>query len=523
MSWFKSLWRRQQQANGINVDYAPPADEMFSDSIAARLAWFRNKLDRCSDVMIREFVMVSGQAGAVIFFQGMVDRQLFENAVLSGLLNMDQLLPDKDAGEQLRRISQLPYSSLSQTASMEQALAYLLEGQYVLIFDGVRQMHIFTISKLEKRSINEAQNEAVIRGPKAAFIEDIETNVTMIRRIIKHPSLKAERLSLGRITRTTVYLLYLDNVCKKELVDEAKSRMQRIDIDGVLDGSVIEEYVEDNPLSPFPQIQYTERPDIVASSLLEGKIAIMVDGTPNHLIAPTTLYTLLQSAEDYYQRFVAATWIRWIRYVFLLVSLLAPSTYVAITTFHPEMLPPNLLIAVASARELVPFPAMVEAILMEISFEALREAGLRIPKPIGQTVSIIGALVIGQAAVEAGIVSSPMVIIVSLTGIASFIIPHYDMGLAFRLLRFPIMLLAGSLGMFGIVVSIYLIYLHLVCLRSFGTPYLSPMAPIVTSDLKDVVVRAPWWAMKTRPSLFGTMNAKRLRFHQGPQKPDEED
>jgi spore germination protein len=522
MGWFTTMWRRQLKKQEVYAEYAPPADEIISDSLLERLAWFRSELERCDDVVYREFVDVSGQHGVVIFIQGMVDRQLFEEMMLSGLIHMDNTLSASNAGEQLRRLAQAPYSSLVQTTSLGQAMTYLLEGQIILMLDGVRNIHVFMLRKIDKRTISEPQNEAVIRGPREAFVEDLEMNLTMIRRRIKHPALKTERITLGRLSNTYVVIMYMDNICKKTLVDELKARLSRIDIDALPGSSVIEEYIEDNPYSPFPQVQYTERSDTLSASLMEGRIAIFVDGTPMQLMVPATLYMLLESAEDYYQRHVSASWIRWIRYTFLLVSLLFPSTYVAITTFHPEMLPPNLLVTVAAAREIVPFPAMVEAFLMEISFEALREAGLRIPKPIGQTVSIIGALVIGQAAVEAGIVSSPMVIIVSLTGIASFIIPHYDLGLAFRLLRFPIMLLAGSFGLFGIVVSLLLIYLHLVNLRSFGTPYLTPTAPLSLRDLKDMIYRVPWWAMRTRPNLYGTKNRKRMTYNQGPKIPEYE-
>lgn len=281
------------------------------------------------------------------------------------------------------------------------------------------------------------------------------------------------------------------------------TELGNIEIDGVLGSSYVEEFLDHSRFSPFPQVQYTERPDVVSAALLEGRVAIIVDGTPMVLLAPVTLWMLLQSAEDYYQRYIAGTWIRWIRYLFVFISLLLPSVYVAITTFHPEMIPPKLLMTIAASREIVPFPALIEAFIMEISFEALREAAVRIPKSIGQAVSIIGALIIGTAAVQAGIVSAAMVIIVSFTGIASFIIPHFDLGLSIRLLRFPIMIFAGLFGLFGIICGLLLIYIHLINLRSFGMPYLAPMTPLIIGDLKDTYVRAPWWYLRKRPSTAG--------------------
>lgn len=524
MRWL-TAFRHKQPGNKFQaaVDNIPSSQDPLGESLAERMAWFRTELDRCSDVVFREFTTESGVRGAVIFLQGMVDRQLFEIMVENGLLQLGMERPEAELAERISGLPGLPISSIIQTLSLTQALQLLLDGQMLMLLDGLKFIQIFPIKKIEKRAISEPTNEPVIRGPRESFIEDLETNITMIRRRIKHPAMKTERLKFGTYTQTDVMLVYIDGICKKELVDEVKLRLGRIEIDGVLGTSYLEEYIEDNPYSPFPQLQSTERPDTVSASLLEGRIAIFVDGTPMPILAPVTLFMFLQSAEDYYQRYIASTWIRWIRYFFLLISLFFPSIYIAITTFHPEMLPPNLLITVAAAREGIPFPAFVEAILMEVTFEALREGGLRIPKAIGQTISIIGALIIGQAAVEAGIISAPMVIIVSLTGIASFVIPNFSFGLTIRLLRFPIMLLAGTFGMFGIVVSFFLIYLHLLSLRSFGTPYLSPIAPFRVQDMKDVIVRAPWWKMRSRPVLFGTQGGTREAVTHRPQVPKDWD
>lgn len=524
MSWLTAFRHKQSgdklQTAAHNI---PSSPEPLVESLTERMAWFRTELDRCSDVIFREFTTESGISGAVIFLQGMVDRQLFEIMVENGLLQLGKERPEAELAERISGLPGLPISSIMQTLSLTQALQLLLEGQMLMLLEGLKFIQIFPIKKVEKRAISEPTNEPVIRGPREAFVEDLETNITMIRRRIKHPALKTERLKFGTYTQTDVMLVYIDGICKEELIDEVKLRLGRIEIDGVLGTSYLEECIEDNPYSPFPQLQNTERPDTVSASLLEGRIAIFADGTPMPILAPVTLFMLLQSAEDYYQRYMASTWIRWIRYFFLFISLLFPSIYIAITTFHPEMLPPNLVITVAAAREGTPFPAFVEAMLMEVTFEALREGGLRIPKAIGQTISIIGALIIGQAAVEAGIVSAPMVIIVSLTGIASFVIPNYSLSLTFRLLRFPIMLLAGTFGMFGIVVSILILYSHLLSLRSFGTPYLTPFAPIRVQDLKDVLVRAPWWKMNRRPVLYGTTGGTREAVTHRPQVPKDWD
>ncbi|WP_407870696.1 spore germination protein [Paenibacillus sp. P36] len=490
-------------------------------SLSSRLQWFHDQLKNCSDIRFHECLI--GHISCVfIFVEGLVDQKMLQEQVIAPLLlEIDDGKSTDELVKHILQFKQIPVSAITSSIDETTALQSLFEGTIALLINNEPRMILFPMKSVEKRAIQQAENENVIRGPKQAFVEDLSVNITMIRKIIKHPALKVEEFQFGEFTNTSVTVCYIDGICEQKLVEEVRSRISRIKIDAVLDSSYIEEFIEDNPFSPFPQVQYTERPDTLCAALLEGRVAILVDGTPVPIMVPVTLYMLLQSAEDYYQRYIAATWIRWIRYIFLLISFLLPSVYIAVSTFHPEMLPPNLLVAVAAARENVPFPAIVEAIIMEITFEALREAGLRIPKPIGQTVSIIGALVIGQAAVQAGIVSAPMVIVVSITGIASFIIPHFDLGLTFRLLRFPVMFLAATLGLYGVILCIILIYLHLVTLRSFGTSYLSPTAPIVFSDWKDVLVRAPMWLMKKRPSLYGTRGDQRLKYRPRPQIPDD--
>lgn len=517
MSWFSRKWKIP-----LTPSKVPPQAAASPDAAAAdfdRLRWFEDQLRGNAEARFEEITYPPGYTCRLIFIDGIVDHLLLQQFVLPALTRRDAVV---SCGMWLQDVKRELTGSVEAASGLPQALGSVLEGDAALLFEGVPEILMAKIRKVEKRQIAEPDNEPTIRGPKEAFVEDIQTNMALLRKRIKHPDLKTEQLSFGKYTKTSIALVYINSICKKELVDEVRTRLSRIDMDGMLGSSYVEEFIEDNPFSPFPQVQYTERPDTMAAALLEGRLAILVDGTPMQLIVPVTLYMLLQSAEDYYQRYIASTWIRWIRYIFLLVAFFLPSTYIAITTFHPEMLPPNLLMTVAAARENVPFPAIVEAMLMEISFEAIREAGLRIPKPIGQTVSIIGALVIGQAAVQAGIVSAPMLIVVAITGISSFLIPHFDLALSIRLLRFPVMMMAASFGLFGIIISILWIYLHLVSMRSFGTPYLSPTAPLVGSDWKDVMYRAPWWSMKRRPRLFGTMNRTRMNPPNKPQFPDDD-
>ncbi|WP_282939520.1 spore germination protein [Paenibacillus sp. RC67] len=465
-----------------------------------RISWFQKQLAGDSDVVIQNFTSPSGTCCALLFIKGMVDQETLQKEVLQAALAIESL-DAADFCKQIFEDRRLPVTGMQLATTLSQGLLSLLEGHALLLIEGDHRILDLPVTNYPKRAINEAPNESVIRGPREAFIESLQVNTTLIRRRLKTPDLKLEYMKLGRRTHTDIAIGYIQGICKPELVEEVKRRISQIDVDGIMGSSYIEEFIEDSPYSPFPQMQYTERPDVVCASLLEGRIVIIVDGTPIVLLAPVTMFMLMQSAEDYYQRFISSTWIRWIRFAFIFISLLLPSTYIAVTTVHPEIIPKRLLVTITSSREVVPFPALIEAFMMELAFEALREAAIRIPKSIGQAVSIIGALIIGTAAVQAGIVSAAMVIIVALTGIASFIIPHYDLGLAFRLLRFPIMILAGMFGLIGIACGLILIYLHLLSLRSFGTPYLTPLTPFSFSDWKDTFVRVPWWLMKRRPSL----------------------
>lgn len=460
----------------------------------------------CSDFVIREFKMKNGVPAVAVFVDGLIDTRAV-NQALEALMILESGDDDVEVIEE----ALLPVSQISKAKDYKEFLQAVLSGDTGIMVDGNTQALTLGIRGPEKRSVDEPEGEAVVRGPREGFIENIRTNTSLLRRKLKTPRLKMKSLVIGRETNTNLVLAYLEGIADRELVEEVTRRISVIESDGILESGYIEELIQDNIYSPFPQVQYTERPDTVAGALLEGRVAILVDGTPMALIVPTTFWIMLQANEDYYERFQMATLIRWLRYLFLLISLLTPAAYVAITTFHQQMLPTTLLLSIAAARESIPFPAIVEALIMEISFEALREAGVRLPKTVGQAVSILGALVVGQAAVEAGIVSAPMVIVVSITGIASFTVPHFNASIALRMLRFPLMIAASILGIYGILVGILLIMGHLANLRSLGVPYLSPIAPMSVGDLKDVLIRAPWSYMNKRPSFLGVQDARRLR------------
>lgn len=510
---FKKILKGLNQEQTDNKSGSEFMQKSLSNNINDNMQTLQSIYSNCSDVVFRYITIFKKTKALLIYIEGLSNIEEIDKSVLTPLmelndnhsLSLDELLERK-----------LPVSSVQKVKTVNEVVEQISSGNPVILIDGQSTGFSVRLSKWEKRSIEEPMAESVIRGPREGFTETLTVNTSLLRRKIKSPGLKMISVQIGRHSKTNVIISYIDNLADPTLIEEVRNRLKRIDIDAVLESGYIEEFIEDSPFSPFPQVINTERPDVTTANLLEGRIAILVDGTPFALIAPITFYSLLQSPEDYYQRFMIGTFIRWLRYSCLLIALLLPSVYVAILTFHQEMVPTSLLLSIAKSREEVPFPALIEVLLMEITFEALREAGIRLPKQVGSAVSIVGALVIGQAAVSAGLVSAPMVMVVAVTGIASFAIPRYNSAIAIRMLRFPIIILAGTLGLLGIMLGIISIIIHLCTIRSFGVPYLAPLGPFRGRELKDVLIRAPWWSMRSRPHLTGIYN----KYRQPPgQKP----
>ncbi|MGY4762639.1 spore germination protein [Paenibacillus caseinilyticus] len=466
----------------------PPEEDPLPVRLEEAEAGLRLAFADCSDIVFRELQLSSFPKGLLVYAEGLVKTEELNGHVLRPLLFEGRAADD------------LPVSDTKKACTCQEVIRQVLQGSAVLLRDGSPEALVLSVAGGERRSIQEPSTEAAIRGPREGFNESLQVSLSLVRLRVRTPRMKTVSYSIGEQTRTGVILSYIEGIANPSVVDEVKERLARIRIDSVLESGYIEEWIEDNPYSPFPQLHYSERPDTVAAQLLEGRFAIFVDGTPFVIMGPVTAWHMMQASEDYYERFLIGSFIRWLRYVFVFIALFLPAVYIAVTTFHQDMLPTTLILSIAAAREVIPFPALVEALIMEIAFEALREAGIRLPKTIGQTVSILGALVIGQAAVQAGIVSAPMVIIVSLTGIASFCIPRFNFAISIRMLRFPMMFMAGAFGIFGMSVASVLILCHMCNLRSFGVPYLSGIAPYQPDNAKDVFVRVPWWNMLTRPA-----------------------
>jgi spore germination protein KA len=502
----------------------PTGKESLRSNLKQNIQKVKEDLGNSSDIIFREVplsksgVLVMG----LIYTEGLTDQKIINDfvaeTVMMDLANQPDNLSSPSWMFQRLKDFALTIGGIKDVTDFDTLYNSVLSGEAVILLDGYEQGVAVSVQGWKDRGVNEPTTESTVRGPQEAFSETLRTNTALIRRKIKDPNLWLESRQIGRVTKTDVAIMFIKGIASDGVIEEVRMRLDRIDIDGILESGYIEELIQDETYTPFPTIKNSERPDVIAAELLEGKVAILVDGTPFVLVVPALFVSFLHAAEDYYQRADISTLVRILRYVGIFITLLAPSLYIAITTFHQEMLPTPLVLGLAAQREGVPIPAFIEALIMEVAFEVLREAGLRMPRAIGPAVSVVGTLVIGQAAVEAGIVSAAMVIVVAITAISSFIFPSYSMSNTFRMLRFPMMGLAASFGLFGIFVGIIAILLHLCSLRSFGVPYMSPFAPMIIVDQKDVIFRFPRWAMFTRPRLISQKNITRGQKSQS-QKP----
>jgi spore germination protein len=481
-------------------------DPLFTVDLEENLAKFKSYLEESSDVVFREFLLNDGKIKcALVYIDGLIDRQVISDQLMKSLmLQMPLVYSDgmkKDVLEQVKEKA-LTVAEVKEVDNLDKAMFNVMSGEVALIIDGYKQVLIVNARGWTARGINEPESESLVRGPRDGFTETLRNNTAQLRRKCRDPHLILKSMQIGRRTKTDVVIAHIKGIARPELVQEVEERLNRIDVDQILETGQIEQFIEDNIFSPFPQAQATERPDKIIAALTEGRIAILVDGTPFALIVPAVLLQFFQSPEDYYERWMISSLVRFFRFMGSFVAAMGPAIYIALVSYHPGLIPTSLVLSIAASREGVPFPAFIEALLMEVTIELLRESGARLPKSIGQTIGIVGGIVIGDAAVRAGIASPILVIVVAITAIASFIIPSYNAAISFRLIRFPMMLLAALLGMYGVMLGFIIINVHLVTLRSFGTVYLAPLTPLEARDWKDVIFRLPNKYLRRRPAFL---------------------
>ena len=470
----------------------------------------------CSDLKYNEIHLGTEHniSCIVAFIETTVENMLLDETVLGKMLTMLCTMKKEEVYTSLEQNS-FGVSDMAYFETIEDAINGMLSGAALLLIDGFARAIKVSDKGYPGIGVSETDSEKVARGSNEGFANSIKTNTALIRKRIRSPQLKVKEKKAGVRSNTNISLLYMEGIAPDIVLAEIEKRLEGFEIDGVMDSGVIEQLSEERWLSPFPQFQTTLRPDRAAMCLLEGRVILLCDNSPVALILPTDYNSFIQTSDDYYNRFEIASLGRIIRYLASFFAMTLPGLYLAVTNFHTQILPTTLILSFAAARQGVPFPSVVEVILMELSFELLREAGIRLPGAMGNTIGIVGGLIIGQAAVEANIVSPVVVIVIAFTALCSFAIPNEEFAAAFRILKFFFIGMCAWLGFFGFLIALLAIFLHLASLKSFGIPYLMPFAGADLTnyqDERDSLLRVPLFYLKKRPIFASRRNKTRLRW-----------
>lgn len=470
----------------------------------------------CSDLKYNEIHLGTEHniSCIVAFIETTVENMLLDETVLGKMLTMLCTMKKEEVYTSLEQNS-FGVSDMAYFETMENAINGMLSGAALLLIDGFARAIKVSDKGYPGIGVSETDSEKVARGSNEGFANSIKTNTALIRKRIRSPQLKVKEKKAGVRSNTNISLLYMEGIAPDIVLAEIEKRLEGFEIDGVMDSGVIEQLSEERWLSPFPQFQTTLRPDRAAMCLLEGRVILLCDNSPVALILPTDYNSFIQTSDDYYNRFEIASLGRIIRYLASFFAMTLPGLYLAVTNFHTQILPTTLILSFAAARQGVPFPSVVEVILMELSFELLREAGIRLPGAMGNTIGIVGGLIIGQAAVEANIVSPVVVIVIAFTALCSFAIPNEEFAAAFRILKFFFIGMCAWLGFFGFLIALLAVFLHLASLKSFGIPYLMPFAGADLTnyqDERDSLLRMPLFYLKKRPIFASRRNKTRLRW-----------
>ena len=468
-------------------------------------AYLRREFANITDIVFREFYVGKNRCLAV-WFKGMIDNRVSRDLFHSLMLDLPpedlREVPGRELADYLNKHF-LPFYSTARVTDLAEIKRWVLMAKLVMLIDGCPVGLMLEAEHTPTRNVSEPVVESTVAGPRDGFVESLLVNTALIRKRLGDAKLKSENFILGRRSNTLVTLMYIEELANPKILEEVRQRINRIDIDSLSDSSYLKELIQDRRFSLFPLMKNTERPDRVVADLLEGRFALIVNGTPQVLTAPTLFVEFLQTSDDYYLNPTVAWMIRILRYLALNIAAGLPAIYIALTTYHQEMIPIPLIFTIAGARETVPFPAYFDALFLLLIFELLWESSIRLPRVVGAAINIVGALVLGQAAIQAGLVSPFLVIVIAATVISNFSLGSgYELASGLRLIRIVFMTAAAVLGFYGISLIYLALLVHLTGLRSFGVPYLEPWAPSRWRELKDTVYRAPRWGVTERPALI---------------------
>lgn len=520
-------WNRkknEERADNVLANGETP-DGKITTSLTVNMEIMKQnfKYPKNQDIQIREFRIGKKLKASIVFINGMVDKATLNRDILPRLM-CEEIAHELDENCPIDYIMQdvLAINSLAKENKIDNIIKQVLNGDTALFIDYCAECLLIETRGYEKRSVEKPVTENVVMGSQEGFTENMRTNITLVRRIIKNNNFVTELIHIGKTNHLNCAILYIDGVANPQIIEEVKRRIESINADFVIGDGMLSQFIEDSPFMLLPQILHTERPDRVASFLTEGQVVVMSEGTPFAEAVPVTFYHLFHTSEDTFLRWQYGTFLRLVRVLGIAVSTALPALYVAVTLFHQEMIPTELLSSIARSKEQVPFPTLVEILMLEFAFELIREGGIRVPGVIGQTLGIIGALILGQAAVAAGLVSPILIIVVAVTGLGSFAIPNYSLALGLRILRFVYIFLASILGFYGVSLAFFFTGCMACNMKSFGVPFFSPVAP-KTKTGSDMVIRKPIWKQKQRPDYFNPPNRKRQgEDSRGWKKKDEE-
>lgn len=485
-------------------------EEKLLLSLKSNIDYIKYIFSDCGDIVYREFF--AGCNMCLVYIDNITNSVAIEESILTNLMNRSDMHGDGNEFIDRSLLEVVSVKDVKKIYTFEEVINAILSGDTVILCDEADSALQASTKGFPTRGVGSVKTEVSVLGPKDAFNESIAVNIVLIRRRIKDTKLKLKRMKIGTGTKTDIAVMYMEGIVNNEILKNVEKSLESVDIDGVYDSGYIEQLIEKEFTSPFPQIQITERPDKTASSLMEGRIAVVVDNSPYVILLPAPLNEFFQSADDYYERWEIMSFIRFMRYVgaFLAVSL--PGLFIALAVYNPSVLPVSLALKIAGSRQNIPFPTAAEMLVMEIAFELLIEAGIRLPSPVSSTIGIAGGIIIGQAAVEAGIVSPMIIIISALTAICTYVIPNTSVTAGIRIFKYIIIFTSSFFGLFGFWIGILLLLIHLSSIKTFGIPYLYPFCSASEngySDLKDSIFRLPLFMIKKRPVYANKENRKK--------------
>lgn len=487
----------------------------ISTALAENIQKIEEMTENCADILLRPMQVGKRQKVScfLVYIEVAVSNMMLEDSVIGKLLNHLLEMEPEDIYPAMEQ-NRLGISDTKELFTLEEAMAAVFAGNAALFVDGYDRAVKIGSKGYPGIGVHKAESEKVMRGSQEAFCESVKLNTALVRKRIRHTAMKVEEKAIGRYSQTMTALLYLDGVAYPPVCAELRRRLEAFEIDGIEDGGMIEHLTEKSTRTLLPLYETTERPDRAAQAVLEGRAVLLTDHSPEALLFPATVSTLFQTSDDYYRHFSIVSFLRIVRYIAAFLAVTLPGLYVAATTFHTQMLPANLIRSMAEARSGVPFPALIEVLIMELSFELLREAGLRMPGPIGNTIGIVGGLIVGQAAVSANLVSPITVVVAALTALGSFSIPSEALSEAFRLVKYGVLFLCSCFGILGVLFGWGFLLIHMARTKSYGIPWLFPYAGgdlNEGADARDSLIRAPAAWMKRRPVFAQKSNRIRLK------------